>query len=286
MNPELVRNGARSATPARGVSAGVRSVGRTVDILEVLVSRVEGLSLTQIAAAVGAPKSTTLDILRTLAARGLVAHDPGRRTYRLGLGLARFAPAGPPVLDLDTLARPHLEALARETRETAYMTIRQGHAMYYTSKVDSPEPVRYMAQVGLRRPLHATASGKLALASMTDGEVRDYLRRHGLPRYTPSTIVDRAALLRELDKIRRRGHAVNRGEFVPDLFGVSAPLVDADGGFAGAVNVGGPLFRLGARAPALARAVMAAGTALAAEIRLSGLRGRVEPSAAEERSRQ
>ena len=79
-----------------------------------------------------------------------------------------------------------------------------------------------------------------------------------------------ARLFHELRAIRRQGWAVNEGEFVPDLFGVSAPVTDPAGRMIAAVNVGGPLFRLGRRQRGLARAVLARAQALAAELRLAG----------------
>src|SRR3990172_3241135 len=248
----------------------VRSVERTIDMLELLATPGRSRSLTQLARGVRAPKSTVLTIARTLVARGVLAVDRETRTYRLGLGLARFNPGGTGTLDLSALAKPHLEALARDTRETAYLTVPEGDAVYYTCKVDSQEPVRYMAQVGVRRPLHAIASGKLCLALMSDAEVRAYIRRTGLPRFTASTIVKSGRLFEDLRAIRRRGYAVNEGEFVPDLFGVSAPVTDQAGRLIAAVNVGGPLFRLGRRKRALAEAVVAGAQALAAELRLAG----------------
>jgi IclR family transcriptional regulator, acetate operon repressor len=248
----------------------VRSVERTIDLLELLAPPGSALSLTELARGARAPKSTVLTIARTLVGRGVLAVDRETRKYRLGLGLARFNPGGPAAPDLSALAKPHLEALAQDTRETAYLTVPEGDAVYYTCKVDSPEPVRYMAQVGVRRPLHAIASGKLYLAQMSDAEVRAYVRRSGLSRFTPSTIVRTGRLVQELRGIRRRGYAVNEGEFVPDLFGVSAAVTDQAGRMIAAVNVGGPLFRLGRRKSRLAAAVMAAARALAAELRLAG----------------
>ncbi len=248
----------------------VRSVERTVDVLELLLPRGRALSLTDIALRLHTPKSTTLGILRTLVARGLVALDRDAKTSRLGLGMARFAVDGPATLDLGTLAKPHLEALAQCSGETAFLTVVQGDAVYYTAKVDSPAPVRYMAEVGARRPLHAIASGKLALAQMSDADVRAYIKRSGLARYTPTTIVRSADLFQELRKVRRLGYAVNVGGFIADLFGIAAPLRDTSGRMVAAINVGGPVFRLRRRAPELAAAVVAAGRALEAEMRLTG----------------
>lgn len=254
----------------------VRSVERTIDILDLLTPRGRTLSLTDIARRLRTPKSTTLEILRTLVVRGLLARDRDAKTYRLGLGMTRFALEGPLALDLGALAKPHLEALAQQTGETTYITAIEGDTVYYTAKVDSPEPVRYMAQVGARRPLHAIASGKLALALMSDAEVRAYIRRRGLARYTPSTIVRSAELFRELQKIRRRGYAANIGGFIADLFGIAAPLRDASGRMVAAINVGGPVYRLRRRTPELVAAVLAAGRALETEMRLTGGHVRVD----------
>src|SRR3990167_6095733 len=112
----------------------VRSVERTIDMLELLATPGRSLSLTELARGVRAPKSTALTIARTLVARGVLAVDRETRTYRLGLGLARFNPGGTGTLDLSALAKPHLEALARDTRETAYLTVPEGDAIYYRSE--------------------------------------------------------------------------------------------------------------------------------------------------------
>lgn len=247
----------------------VRSVERTVDLLEALAGG-GSLSLANLARTVRAPKSTLLSIARSLLARGLLAYDPGTRTYRLGPGIGRLGlPA--PLMDLSALAKPHLDRLAQRTEETAFLTVRDGDEVIYTAKAGSPRPVQYIAELGVRRPLHATASGKAWLAYMSDAEVHAYVRRTGLRRYTPSTITRAADLFRELVLIRRRGWALNRGQFVDELFGIAAPVRSSSDRVVASVNVGGPLFRLGRRAPELAREAIAAANAIAADVdRLGG----------------
>lgn len=191
----------------------VRSVERSIDILDLLVPPGRALSLSQIARAVAAPKSTVLTIMRTLVGRGLVALDRDTRTYRLGVEIARYAVHAPPAPALSVLATPHLDELAQRTHESAFLSVREGDAVFYTAKVDSPQPVQYLAQLGVRRPLHATASGKIALAYMGDEEIRAYVRRPGLKRYTANTITRASDLFGELRAIRRRGYALNKGEF-------------------------------------------------------------------------
>lgn len=248
----------------------VRSVERAIDVLDLLVPPRRALSLSQISRALRAPKSTVLTIVRSLVARGVLAVDRETKTYRLGLGLTRYSAPGPPSTPLSALAKPHLDELCQKTQETAFLAVVEGDAVFYTSKVDSPQPVQYLAHLGVRRPLHATASGKIALAYMSDAGIRGYIRRHGLKRYTPNTITKTAGLLRELRQIRRNGYALNTGEFFPDLFGIGAPVKDSSGVVIASVNLGGPLFRLHRRTREFAAAVVEAAAALSADVRQLG----------------
>ena len=54
---------------------GVRSVERCIDILDLLVAQDREMTLSELATAIAAPKSTTLTVVRTLVGRGLVAYD-------------------------------------------------------------------------------------------------------------------------------------------------------------------------------------------------------------------
>jgi len=94
---------------------GVRSVERCIDILDLLVAQEREMTLSELATAIAAPKSTTLTVVRTLLRRGLVAYDARSRLYRVGLGFARFAKAQAEV-DLRDIAIPHLRRLRIHTR--------------------------------------------------------------------------------------------------------------------------------------------------------------------------
>ena len=92
--------------------------------------------------------------------------------------------------------------------------------------------------VGLRTPVHCTADGKVLLAFGAATPLRA-----GLERRTERTIVDPAALERELGEVRARGFAVSEGEFEPGLVGVAAP-VRQDGACVAALCISGPQYRL------------------------------------------
>lgn len=223
----------------------VRSVDRAVDALEVLARNERPMTLGQIAEVLHAPKSTTLNIVRTLVRRWMLEVDPATKTYRLGWRLAELASRIGKCLDLRSLAKPHLEQLALVTQEAVFLSVLEGNEITFIEKIDSPQPIRYIAQVGTRRPLHCTAAGKMHLAMLPPEAVEAYIAETGLPRYTRNTITDPARLWAHLVLIRKRGYSVSKGEFLPDLIGIAVPVFRGAGGdMIAAVLTAGPAFRM------------------------------------------
>jgi DNA-binding IclR family transcriptional regulator len=223
----------------------VRSVERALDALEFVARHGRPMALQEIASLVRAPKSTTLNIVRTLVRRRVLDLDPVTKTYRLGWALAGLAGSVGPATDLRELAKPHLEELAAAAQETVLLAVQTGNEITFVEKIDSAQPIRYIAQIGTRRPLHCTASGKLHLALMRPARVEQYIAEVGLTVYTPSTITDPRRLRPQLQQIRKRGYAVACGEFMPDLMGIAVPVFVHDGSEpVAAVVVAGPAFRM------------------------------------------
>src|SRR5205809_978673 len=84
-----------------------------------------------------------------------------------------------------------------------------------------------LRDVGALRPLHASALGKVLLAS------HEYLlaeiARGGLTAYTPNTITDRRRLREELAKVREQGYAFTASELLRGDASIAAPIDDRRG---------------------------------------------------------
>lgn len=265
------------------MSDTVRSIDRCFDILEMLTDGGREMSLAEISRNLEAPKSTVLTIVRTLAARGLLAVDEERKVYRIGLGFARFAAHARQPVSLEAIARPHLQKLTQETGETTTLALVEGPSVFYSCAMQGPQLIQYVVPLGVARPLHCTASGKLALAQMDEPAVKAYIRKPGLVRFTSRTITRPGALMAELDKIRKQGFATSFGEISNDLFGVAAPIRDSEDEVIASVNLVGPIFRLGARMPRLAQAVRRTSQQISAEVARVGsalVVTRLDPAAA------
>lgn len=91
---------------------------------------------------------------------------------------------------------------------------------------------------GRSTALHSSATGKVLLA-FSDADAPDTVER-----LTPKTIVDPAAIGRELQRVRLRGYSVIRDELEVGLSAVAAPSFDRAGTCVAALAVSGPTFRL------------------------------------------
>jgi DNA-binding IclR family transcriptional regulator len=130
------------------------------------------------------------------------------------------------------------------------LSLPAGHESVDIAQVDSRFLLGGKQWIGLRSPLHATSAGKVLLA-FGAAELPPTAR---LARLAPSTISSRAALERELAKVRRAGWAQSAGEYEEGLNGVAAPILGADGRCVAAISVSGPAYRLpAADLPALGR---------------------------------
>ena len=139
---------------------------------------------------------------------------------------------------------PVLQSLADETDELVQLAVIEGDHVLFVAKAEGPgHSLRLLPLVGVVAPTHATASGKVWLASLPDARALDVLRRQGLARVTSRTITSRARLLAELRSVRRDGYAITDGELDEGGRAIAAPIVHR-GRVVGAIAVSGPSSRL------------------------------------------
>jgi DNA-binding IclR family transcriptional regulator len=113
----------------------------------------------------------------------------------------------------------------------------------FVQRVESPEVLRADIRPGARMPLHASASGKALLATMTDEEFERHLPEPDLPASARLTLRERDALLAEMYLIRAQGYARQIDEFVDGIAAVAAPIFDACDRPMAALSIAGPVGR-------------------------------------------
>jgi len=215
----------------------IASVERAFAVLDALSGGGE-LGTNEIARRTGINASTVSRLLATLASARFVEHVPESGRYHLSLRLIELGNAVLARLDLRELARAHLQALVRETGETATLSAPGEHDAITVDFAHSSSVVQSVAQLGRPSVGHATAAGKVMLAF---GDVD--IPEEPFTAFTARTITSREALCDELDRVRERGYADAREEREEGLAAIAAPVSDSRGELAGIIGVQGPASR-------------------------------------------
>jgi DNA-binding IclR family transcriptional regulator len=215
---------------------------RAVRLLKALGSAPGEPTLAELVRATGLNKTTAYRLLTALEAEGLVERGNGEG-YRLGPELLALGSRALGAPDLREAARGELLALAKKTRETAHLEVRVGVETLILDEALGSHRVGATPSVGTRWPAHATSTGKVLLAALSDADL-DALLISPLPALTPRTITDPAALRRELQRVRARGYATGIEELEPGFMAVAVPVHTRDGQVAAALGIGGPRVRL------------------------------------------
>jgi DNA-binding IclR family transcriptional regulator len=205
---------------------GIRAVGRALHVLCAMApSERTSWSLDELSRATDLPKSTTHRLLETMTACGFVEHGLAPGYYRLGLQAAIVGSAAARARRPSESVQRIVSAVQARTQETTGLGVLFGHYWVTVARSVSTQPLHWSNPVGGIYPAHASAGGKMALASMPPEELDEQLERMApLQRFTPNTLVDVQHLRDQLDQIRVDGYAFDDEEHVPGLCCIAVPI--------------------------------------------------------------
>jgi IclR family acetate operon transcriptional repressor len=205
--PEPVSGTPRDVARTPG---GVQSLDRAFAILETMADAGGIIGLSQLAERADLPLATIHRLVRTLVDLGYVRQEPSRQ-YSLGPRLMRLADLT--TKRIGTWANPHLADAVARVHESVNLAILDGDEVVYVAQVQPDRNfMRMFTEVGRRTLPHATAVGKVMLASRDEAEVRSLLGRTGMPRHTENTLTTPEQFLDALAKAADLGYALDEGE--------------------------------------------------------------------------
>jgi len=224
------------------VPGRIQSIERAAAILRLLSGRNRRLGVVQLAGELGLPKATVHGILRTLQHVGFVEQDAETGKYQLGAALLHMGSSYLDGNELRTRALNWSDTLAARSNESVRIGTLHDGRILIVHHVFRPDDSRQALDVGALLPAHASALGKMLLASSE--YALEEVAAAGLERFTATTITDTYQLRAALEEVRRRGWAADLEELVEGEVSLAAPIADRRGAIVGAIGISGPVERL------------------------------------------
>lgn len=234
-----MKNSAISTPP---ISGSIQVVDRLAGLLEAITRAGRPANLKILAAETGLHPSTAHRILASAIEHGWVERD-ARGHYRLGITLLRLASRVREHVDIRREALPIMEWLRGEVGETVNLTLREGDEVVYVERVSSNKTIRVEQVIGGRAPLHVTAAGKLFLGFAGKPAFDLYIKRTGLPAYTPHTLVNAEQLWENIRQIIVHGYALDNEEAELGVGCIAVPVRDADTRMVAGLSISAPVER-------------------------------------------
>ncbi|TCP45785.1 IclR family transcriptional regulator [Tamaricihabitans halophyticus] len=223
-----------------------KSVTKAIRLLRSLAAQPRtGATVTTLAKASELSRPTAFRLLYSLEQGGLV--DRIGTSYVLGWELARLGRHADPYAGLAAHAQPVLQELADKFNESAALSIPNAQdGLDLVAEAAGSHVVGILSKnmVGEHYPMHASSTGKVALAEQSADTLRALLPEK-LEAFTPNTITDRATLLNELEQVREQGFAIIDNELEPELLSLSRPIRDSAGTLVAILTLNGPRTRFG-----------------------------------------
>ena len=215
------------------------AVDRALAMLEAVAQEPDGLSNADISRKLQIPKSSASYILRTLETQGYLNRDEESGKYRVGLkvlSLSRGALSG---IDVREVALPVMRHLMEKTNLTCHLAILDGPDAVYIEKVEPTGFIRMDTWVGRRMRVHATSVGKALVAHILQERLEKILAERGMEKRTSKTITTLPKLMKELEKVRAQGYAVDDEENNMGARCLGAPVFNQQGVIEAAVGLSG-----------------------------------------------
>lgn len=219
----------------------VKAARKSLQIVQA-VKRLNGAGVTELANELDINKSSIHNYLSTLEEDGYIRKEESK--YYVGLRFFEIGAYTRHQRNIYRVGQPYVRDLAESTGERANLMVEEHGLGVYLCKETGSEAVSVDKHVGSRVYLHNTALGKAILAHLPRNRVETIIDRHGLPRSTPNTIVNRKELFEQFSEIRERGIAYDDEERLKGLRCIAVPISNDDDELCGAISISGPKSRL------------------------------------------
>lgn len=220
----------------------VDSLATALSLLDYFTIREPELSLRELSEKSGLYKSRIHRLCATLVLCDFLTRMPSS-TYRLGPKLMALGKIYENTNTLVTISRPIMKRLAEDAGESVALFQLDGETSFCLSREYGSSSLVFTIQEGDNMELHASAAGRVLLTYGSAELRKRILSQAKFEKFTSETITDPKKIKKELEHIRKRGYAVNRGERELEVAAIAAPIFNHDNKVESALAIVGPVQR-------------------------------------------
>lgn len=217
----------------------LKLLDKIFDVIECFTVKQPENSMADLQKKLNIHKATLYRILLNLENRGYLKKNTHTGKYRLGAIFLNLSSICLADFDLRTIARPFIQTLAAQTKETVIINIIQGYYGFCVERVNSTLPVKITADIGRRVPLLQGASGKILAAHCDEARLSMIYEQE-----KKNLSVTLEEISQQMRDIREKGYAVSFAELDSDTTGISFPIRKVGGEVVAGLSIIGPMFRI------------------------------------------
>ena len=234
---------AKGDTPDGDDSQFVTAIARGLEVLDVCARAGKPLGNGEIAAATGLSAPTVSRVAYTLYSLGYLTFLPRERAYAPGARAAGLAATLLRRIDIRELARPEMDALARDAHFNVGLGTLDGDLMVYIDAFEGDALIGLRLRAGSHIPVLTSAMGRAYLAAL-EPEPRAAIIDRLRPRHGDEWPTVLAGIRQAERDIAERGYCISAGDWQKDINGIAVPIVEPGTGSVYAINLGGPAYML------------------------------------------
>jgi len=217
---------------------------RAVAVLDILAAAEAPPTVRAIAERSGLSKSAVQRILVELESVDLAVQDPATRRYRLGPRTLVLGTAYQLRLSVRDAAMGPMTLLSAEVSETVGLSVGYADRLLHIEQIEPDQSLRARFHVGRPLPLWSGAPARVLLAARSDEEITRVLEVHEHTDIEPVNPPSPDELRRQVEQVRRSGHARAFEETLLGVHTLSVPARGAHGELAAVLSITAPSRRL------------------------------------------
>ncbi len=207
-----------------------------LSVIEAFDHENPSMTLTDVAKKVNITRSSARRFLLSLESLGYATQNDKLFSLTpkiINLGYSYFAS-----LSWTDLAYKYVKMVVKECKLSCAVSILDGENITCIMRVNSSKILKGGIHVGGKLPAPYTATGRLFMAEMNDKELREYLTKTPLQRYTSKTITDPNKLFEKIKSERNQPYQVIEEELEDGLLAIAAPIYDSHHKILGCMTIG------------------------------------------------